>query len=392
MTTLDTPSDDCNISLSLEEDPELTYFSWKVQVEDAASNAATLVEPTGLLTLILKDPAWEAYPPNRVTSPGGTLTIAVRPVLPTHMPITNGMTNAQISVAKYDNERHTTWHKARETFKTVLIRSLGPTLAGTIAPPPNGFKTIHAMAIMEAVEAKYGAVDQVALDRMAESLEAPLENVRDLNKHLSRLTRHILMHEAAGFPLDEYIRVRFFRKSVMHLPQIAACLASHDDKNTDHRKHTFDTITKFVVEHLPPILSAATQMAAQSKAFSATATTTATAPMTLQEVSTAYAAVLTELEKLKKNGKRNAKGGGKGKNKKQKAEGNRADKTDTTDKCDVYCFVHGAQNSHTSQQCKVMANQPSNFSPEQRKATGPNSPPGGSTSVRGRDPKALNPQ
>ena len=133
-------------------------------------------------------------------------------------------------------------------------------------------------------------------------------------------------------------------------------------------------------------------MAAQSKAFSATATTTATAPMTLQEVSTAYAAVLTELEKLKKNGKRNAKGGGKGKNKKQRAEGNRADRPDTTDRCDVYCFVHGAQNSHTSQQCKVMANQPSNFSPEQRKATGPNSPPGGSTSVRGRDPQALNPQ
>ncbi len=178
----------------------------------------------------------------------------------------------------------------------------------------------------------------------------------------------------------------------MHLPQIAACLASNDDKNTDHRKHTFNTITKFVVEHLPPILSAATQMAAQAKAFSVTAPTTATAPMTLQEVSTAYAVVLTELEKLKKNGKRNAKGGGKGKNKKQKAEGNRADKTDNTGKCDFYCFVHGAQNSHTSQQCKVMVNQPSNFSPEQRKATGPNSPPGGSTSVRGRDPQSVNPQ
>jgi hypothetical protein len=309
------------------------------------------------------------------------------------MPITGDMTNAQISVAKYANDRHETWHKARETFKTALIRSLGPTLAGTIAPPPNGFKTIHAMKIVEAVEARYGAVDQVALDRMAETLAAPLENVRELNKHLSRLTRHIHMHEAAGFPLDDYIRVRFFRKSVMHFPQIAACLASYNDKNTDHRKHTFDTITKFVVEHLPPILSAASQMAAQAKAFSVTAPTTTTAPMTLQEVSTAYAAVLTDLEKLKKNAaKRNAKGGGKGKNKRQKAEGSRADKTDNTGKCDFYCFVHGAQNSHTSQQCKVMANHPSNFSPEQRKATGPNSPPGGSTSVRGRDPQSVNPQ
>jgi hypothetical protein len=252
------------------------------------------------------------------------------------------MTNAQISVAKYGNDRHEIWHKARETFKATLIRSLGPTLAGSIAPPPNGFKTIQAMEIMDAVEVRYGAVDQVALDRMAETLAAPLSNVRDLTKHLSRLTRHILMHEAAGFPLDDYIRVRFFRKTVMHHPQIAACLASYDDKETDHRKHTFDSITKFVVEHLPPILSAATQMASQAQAFSATAPTTTTAPMTLQEVATAYNAVLTELEKLKKNAKRNANGGGKRQGKKQKAAGGKTDKTDNTGKCDCYCFVHGS--------------------------------------------------
>ncbi len=107
-------------------------------------------------------------------------------------------------------------------------------MAGIIAPPPNGFKTMQTADILDAVEARYGVVDQVALDRMEETLSFPLENVRDLNKHLKRLTRHILMHEAAGFPLDDYIRVRFLRKSVMHLPQIATCLASHDDKHTDH--------------------------------------------------------------------------------------------------------------------------------------------------------------
>ena len=119
------------------------------------------------------------------------------------------------------------------------------------------------------------------------------------------------MHEAAGFPLDDYIRVRFFRKSVMHLPQIAACLASHDDKHTDHRTHTFANLTKYVVQHLPPILSAATQMASQSKAFAVSAATTPV--MTLHEVSTAYAAVLAKLEELdKRGGKRNQKGDAKG--------------------------------------------------------------------------------
>ena len=97
MATLDTTTDTCDIPLNLEEDPELNYFSWKVHAEDAASSAATLVEPTGLLTTILKDPAWDIYPPNRSVSPGGTLTIAARPAIPVHMPITAGMTNAQIS-------------------------------------------------------------------------------------------------------------------------------------------------------------------------------------------------------------------------------------------------------------------------------------------------------
>ena len=62
-----TDNTDTTLSINLEEDPELSYFTWKVQVEDVASNAATVVESTGLLTLILKDPAWEAYPPNRTT-------------------------------------------------------------------------------------------------------------------------------------------------------------------------------------------------------------------------------------------------------------------------------------------------------------------------------------
>jgi hypothetical protein len=108
MTTETTnDSSDSAININLEDDPELSYFTWKVQVEDDASNAATLVEPTGLLTLIVKDLTWEAYPPNQRVSPGRTLHIAPRPVIPVHVPITVGMTNAQISVAKYANKRQT---------------------------------------------------------------------------------------------------------------------------------------------------------------------------------------------------------------------------------------------------------------------------------------------
>ena len=162
MASMDTTYD---IGSSLEHEPELHYFLWKVGAENSASRQATLVEPTGLLTTILTDTEWDALPMNRNTSPGGTLTIAPRPVPPVHIPITMGMTNAVISVAKYANERHQIWHNAKTGFKAALIRSLGPTLEGAIGPPPDGFKTISTRTIMDETKARYGTVDQMAFSK-----------------------------------------------------------------------------------------------------------------------------------------------------------------------------------------------------------------------------------
>ncbi len=120
--------------------PELNYLPWKVSVENFAASKATIIAPTGLLTDILSDTQWNNLPLNRATSPGGTLTIALRPVPPTQSPITMGMTNATISVNKYENERHLTWHTAQTAFKCALIRSLGPTLERAIDPPLMGLK------------------------------------------------------------------------------------------------------------------------------------------------------------------------------------------------------------------------------------------------------------
>jgi hypothetical protein len=131
-----TSAESFDIGASLEHEPELHYFLWKVGAEDFASRKATIVEPTGLLTTILTHQEWPAYAMNRTTSPGGTLTIAPRSTIPAHIPITNGMTNSAISVAKYANDRHQIWHDAQTSFKTALIRSLGPTLEGAIVPPP----------------------------------------------------------------------------------------------------------------------------------------------------------------------------------------------------------------------------------------------------------------
>ena len=124
------------IACSLETEPELLFFTWKVQVQNLAASKATIVDASGLLTLVLDDREWNTHSVNQLVGIGGAVEIAPRPVEPAHVPITAGMTNDQISVAKYTNDRHLIWHEARSALKNEIIRSLGTTLASTIGPPP----------------------------------------------------------------------------------------------------------------------------------------------------------------------------------------------------------------------------------------------------------------
>jgi hypothetical protein len=81
-----TADDNKTIDISLLEcDPELSYLPWIVSVENFAASKATVIAPTGLLTEILSDSQWDTLPLNRWASPGGTVTIAPRLALPTHI-------------------------------------------------------------------------------------------------------------------------------------------------------------------------------------------------------------------------------------------------------------------------------------------------------------------
>ena len=35
------------IATTMDNDPEINYFGWRLNVEDVAAGAATLIEPTG---------------------------------------------------------------------------------------------------------------------------------------------------------------------------------------------------------------------------------------------------------------------------------------------------------------------------------------------------------
>jgi hypothetical protein len=181
-----------------------------------------------------------------------------------------------ISVAKYENERHMMWHTTQASFKSSLIRSLGPSLEGAIGPPPDGFQMILAMAIMDNVKARYGRrVNQMTFARMEEVLATPLDHVQNLEKHIATQKRHMLMQTSAGYSLEEYRKVLNFRKSVAMHPQIRECLGDCDRKFEDPLLHTYDAIVGYVSTHLPNIRAAAglSSSAMTGKAFQVSPTT-----------------------------------------------------------------------------------------------------------------------
>jgi hypothetical protein len=160
-------------------------------------------------------------------------------------------------VAKYHNDRHRIWHTAVAKFKTTLIASLGPTLGGTIGPPPDGFKLKSPRAIVDAVRTKYATANQMSLNQMDEVLTSPFHHVENLDKNLSKIRQHILMQATAGYAIEAYRQVRIFRKSVASHHQITQCLADYDRLNSDPLQHTFNAITTYVTTHLPNIRAAA---------------------------------------------------------------------------------------------------------------------------------------
>ncbi len=86
------------------------------------------------------------------------------------------------------------------------------------------------------------------------------------------------MSDSAGFPIEEYRRVRLFRKSVQGHHQIARTLETFDDKFPNPKTHTFQQVTTWVREKLPPILTTA------GKPQALHVTTTVTAPTPLADL------------------------------------------------------------------------------------------------------------
>jgi hypothetical protein len=231
---------------------------------------------------------------------------------------------------------------------------------------------------MDNVKSRYGKVDQVTFARMEEVLATPLDHVKNLEKHVATQKRHMLMQTSAGYPLEEYRKVPNFRKSVAMHPQIQECLGDYDKKVEDPLLHTYDAIVGYVATHLPSISAAAglSSSAMTGKAFQVSGTqgvSTAATPlqMTMAELQCAYSVLECEHKALQTSRQKRQGNGKEKRGKKARSDGKETQESFTKEDCKYHCHSHGYQNSHNSSQCKVMANQPNNFSSEQRRAMDP---------------------
>jgi hypothetical protein len=259
-----------------------------------------------------------------------------------------------------------------------------------------GFTTLSVPQITDAVRGFYGTVDQMALNKMEDILASPLDQVSNLDKHLANMRQHMLMQTTAGYPIEEHRKVRIFRKSVLSHHLIAGILADYDHDNIDPLTQTYDIITAYVKKHLPNLRAAADLASSAGQALSVTPCAPAAPGVNRTAGEMGHAELLCAfavLEHKHKNAQQQLKRAGqRGKNKGEERGAKKAKNTNpplvpvTAEECTSYCHAHGYQSSHTSAQCKVMANQKQNFTAEMRKATSPNSPPGGSKLVRGREP------
>jgi hypothetical protein len=242
---------------------------------------------------------------------------------------------------------------------------------------------------------EYGVVDQIALNKMEEIITTPLDTVVNYDKHLARLRQYILMQTAACYPIEEYRKVRIFRKTVGGHHQITQCLADYDRLNPDPLVHTFAAITAYVATHLPNVQAAADIASPAGQVFAATTASVpasgvparGTQQMSLAELQCACSVLEYKHSNLQKQNQRGKAKADKNA-KRHKGADKGIDSTPVTRKEDMtYCHAHGYQTSHTSAQCKVMAGQPQNFTAEMRRATTPHNPPGGSQLIRGRRPE-----
>ena len=361
---------------TLEEDPHVTFFAWESDIQDSASGMAKSVHPLGLLSDILTDEQWAAYPGN-TTIVNAQPQIALRYTLQPYVEIVVTMTNAELYVAKAANERSQVWIDSAEALKRAVIKSLGRTVRQMVRAPKVRFQRMSVAEIMAKVRARFGRMQRDTKTNLREKMLTMLTTADKLDTHISDLQDMFEVSETASFPIDEDTKIDIFRETVSGHPLILRVLEKFDFDFPDSKACTYAQICEYIVKHLPNLKSA--QAAATKASANLVA---ATAYATLEAESQR---LKTEVEQLKrKQNPNNRKPQPKRQQGKTKG-GEKRNAGEPTTKL-KYCHGHGYQKSHLSSECKLLAGD-KKFTAEMRRAKDPNHPPGGSTKVNGQPPQ-----
>jgi len=373
-----------DILTTLENDPHVTFFSWEMDVHDVAASMAKSIHPHGLLSEVLTDAQWAAYPGNSTIDQAGNILIADRYQLPADVDIHGGMNNIDLYVAKASNDRLQLWIDSREVLKRAILKSLGRVVRQVIKESKVRFQLMTVLEIMTKVRQRYGKMEKDTRANLRERMHTLLPTADDLDTHISNLQEMFDVSETAGFPLDSYRQVETFRDTVCAHPTIVKVLEKFDFDYPDAKTVTFAQITGYLILHLPNVKHA--QMAATRATANLAAST---AYSTLEVESQRLRAAIDKLKRKRNGGKQD---NNKNKQKKQNGKQNGEKRDDKKRSADEptknlkYCYGHGFQHSHISSDCKMLAADTRKYTAAMRRATAPDQPPGGSTKVNGQVP------
>ena len=195
------------ILTTLDNDPHVTFFSWEMDVQDVASSMAKSIHPLGLLSEVLTDAQWAAYPGNATTDQAGNIQIAARYQLSVYVEIHAGMNNIDLYVAKASNDRHQQWIDSREALKRAILKSLGKVIRQVIQENKVRFQLMTVLDIMAKVRQRYGKMEKDTRANLEERMRTLLPTADDLDTHISNLQEMFYVSQTAGFPMDSYRQV-----------------------------------------------------------------------------------------------------------------------------------------------------------------------------------------
>jgi hypothetical protein len=369
------------ILTTLDQEPNVNFFPWEMDVQDVAAGMAKSIHDQGLLSAILTDEQWAVHPGNSVVDQHGNVQISQRYQLPVHVDINNYMSSVELYVAKATNDRRQLWLDTEEALKRAVIKSLGQVVRQVIRPSKTRFQKMSVAQIIAKVRSRYGLMQKDTKANLREKMKTMLLTSDGLDTHVSNLQEMFDISESAGFLVSEDDKVEFLRDSICTHPLICKVLETFDLKFPDAKDHEFVQIAEYLNAHLPNLKHA--QMAATR----ATANMVAMIAYSSLEMETKK--MKAELEKLKR--KRNPKSDPKQKKTKNKKPQKKGQRNANGAAKPKYCHAHGTQQSHTSAECKVMEGDKKRFTYAMRNAQGPHSPPGGSTKVNGQEVNTFAP-